>query len=246
MDKCILLLTLFTVNANNLFLLHQPNFNDLYISDYLTLESLSQIRTLTSCAYRCVINRGCVSVFYDKNTKQCDLKSVLYPVTDNSFTQIGSRYYSVYEEGCPKDFIRNRKYHLCYKPYFDTIEWIYDGMSNCDVGGYVLLRANTVEAYRHVSDQLMVTPEGDGYGYYVDGSDEYTEGHWIFEDGTPMTAFIWGDNEPDNSTYSDFIYLKRSNGKYIMSDTQNELYGDYICQKRMNEEENLIGLMALK
>ncbi|ESO85914.1 hypothetical protein LOTGIDRAFT_167671 [Lottia gigantea] len=220
---------LFAGCAADLYLLRRPTHDDLKFDGY-TLENLVNIPTIPFCAFRCYVNTACVSVFYNKIFKSCVLKSVLFMNLQDGIVESGTKYYSVYEDGCPQDFIRNRKYDLCYNTFLAYVER-NEAKELCAENGYVLLRGTSVDAYNHVSNQLMVTP-GNAYGYYIGGSDKITEGRWIFDDGEIMTAFIWGDGEPDNHTDKDVLYLIRlGNGKYEMSDIQPHTRFNYICQK---------------
>ncbi|ESO84357.1 hypothetical protein LOTGIDRAFT_168802 [Lottia gigantea] len=221
-----------TINTNTTFLIKKSEFDNRIIRKFV-LEQVNNTETVTTCVYRCVRDLNCVSFFYNQNQKRCQTNSVGFITPGDGEEESGTKYYSLYEEGCPADFIRNRNLDLCYKPYIETKDDDFgEARDLCVANSYVLVRGKTTEDYKHISDQLRASTDYASKKFWIDGSDSQVEGVWKFDNGQKMTAFFWAQGEPDNTTSGkDNVYLRKSsNGVYEMSDTQYYLDAYRICQ----------------
>ncbi|ESO83247.1 hypothetical protein LOTGIDRAFT_176255, partial [Lottia gigantea] len=219
----------YIVCSMDILMIRREDLEDTTSEDY-TLLHLDNIQSVTICGIQCSRDLACVSFFYNKHSEVCQTKSVQFQPYSYVELEYGNSYYTLHQENCPVDFVRNRKYDLCYKPFLNIVYNVDEAYSNCENDGYVIARAKTDDAYRHICDQLMVTD--DGYGeYIIDGKENISmNGDWWFSNGEQMLAFIWGPDEPIIESDFYYVHLHMEDGKCEMQTTLYTYDYYYICQ----------------
>ncbi|ESP04375.1 hypothetical protein LOTGIDRAFT_170877 [Lottia gigantea] len=205
--------------------------NGVFVIKILTQNKVSKYGFNVRWVTKCSRDLACVSFFYNKYSEVCQTKSVQFQLNSYVEPEYGNSYYTLYQENCPVDFVRNRKYDLCYKPFMNNMaKTVNTDYSNCDNDGYVLVSAKTDDAYRHICDQLMVTDEGNA-DYTIDGEEDFSmNGEWWFSNDEQMLAFIWGPDEPSNESDFYYVHLHVEDGKCEMQNTPYYYDSYYICQ----------------
>ena len=121
------------------------------------------------------------------------------------------------------------------KPFNGHVYFIFDRKVTrhhasllCEqLGGY-LVRIESSEENDFIK-QYILSQEAPASYYWVDGSDAFEEGAWVFNDGKPMTYFNWSVKEPNNYAREHAICLtKRSGWDWGDYDASSRI--QYICE----------------
>ncbi|KAJ3609642.1 hypothetical protein NHX12_024158, partial [Muraenolepis orangiensis] len=94
----------------------------------------------------------------------------------------------------------------CYLVSKQTANWA-SGQQHCQGEGGHLAVIRTPEDQGFLWDQL---PRGHWNAYWIGLSDEDTEGHWKWVDGTPLIGGFWAEGEPNNDIDEDCGYMVKT------------------------------------
>ena len=89
------------------------------------------------------------------------------------------------------------------------------GVANraCQKLGGHLVRINSIEESGFLIKKM--TPTAKGNAYWIDGSDEAKEGHWLFSNDQPVRHFNWTKREPDNASGTQHhVYVNLKTGEW--------------------------------
>ena len=118
-------------------------------------------------------------------------------------------YYKVYDEGVPHSVAQKR----------------------CGMMGGHLVRIETSAKQAFIE---TLASRGKNRGYWIDGTDEETEGTWRFDDGTPMHYFNWGSvyrQQPNNGKGLSHCLVLYRGDKWRWHDNQpGERQWGFICE----------------
>ncbi|XP_071083760.1 uncharacterized protein [Haliotis cracherodii] len=159
------------------------------------------------CVDLCLQNEACVSVFYRRQFRRCQLHDVLFMSPQDGEQGTGTVYYSVGTGDCPSGYVHNRLLNFCYqlqRPYalcqLHQERMTYDkGLADCKSRGEHFVVIDSEDKQNHVVKQINSSLDTGPCNYYFDGSDAANERHWVFHDGRKMTYFPWAPGFPHRS-----------------------------------------------
>ncbi|XP_046556077.1 perlucin-like [Haliotis rubra] len=159
----------------------------------------------------CLMTEACVSVFYRRQHRRCQLHDVLFMSPQDGQEEAGTVYYSLSSGTCPPGYIHNRLLNVCYQLHPDKISYI-EGLADCRSRGEHFLVIDSPDKQSHFVKQVTASTDSKTFGYYIDGSDVATEGQWVYHDSRPMTYFAWAPGCPENRTANkDYIVASKYN-----------------------------------
>ncbi|XP_073319021.1 uncharacterized protein [Pagrus major] len=133
---------------------------------------------------------------------------------------------------CPVDW------HLfnnsCYSVSRVTRDWA-ESKSYCESQGGHLAIIHTAEEQTFVWNLL---PRGHWNAFWIGISDEHTEDHWKWVDGTPLVGGFWEVGEPNNHIDEDCGYIVKTRVMERVAirswyDAPCSMYWRYICEKEV-------------
>lgn len=133
---------------------------------------------------------------------------------------------------CPVDW------HLfnnsCYYISRTTRDWT-DSQSYCQSQGGHLAIIHTAEEQTFVWNLL---PRAHWNAFWFGITDEHTEDHWKWVDGTPLVGGFWEDGEPNNHINEDCGYIVKTEVLERVPirswyDAPCSMYWRFICEKEM-------------
>ncbi|XP_071083578.1 C-type lectin domain family 17, member A-like [Haliotis cracherodii] len=190
------------------------------------LTEVSNVFSGVRCVDLCLQNEACVSVFYRRQHRRCQLHDVLFMTPQDGEQETGTVYYSVTTGDCPSGYVHNRLLNFCYQLHPERI--LYDdGLADCTSRGEHLVVIDSADKQNHVVKQIT-SSSVTCPSYYIDGSDAANEGHWVFHDGRNMTFFLWAQGFPLTSNGRNCMVADRKD-EFLWHDSA--AMGDkcYIC-----------------
>ncbi|XP_046343149.2 perlucin-like [Haliotis rufescens] len=203
------------------------NMADVLVTMNILIE-FSNVLSGVRCVDLCLQNEACVSVFYRRQHRRCQLHDVLFMSPQDGEQETGTVYYSVTTGDCPSGYVHNRLLNFCYQLHPETI--LYDdGLAICKSRGEHLVVIDSEDKQNHLVKQITSSSDTKPCSYYIDGSDAANEGHWVFHDGRNMTFFPWAPDYPLGDSRRDYMLAHR-NGNFLWRNAINLKYKHcYIC-----------------
>ncbi|XP_046556079.1 perlucin-like [Haliotis rubra] len=176
------------------------------------------------------MTEACVSAFYRRQHRRCQLHDVLFMSPQDGQEETGTVYYSLTSGACPPGYIHNRLLNFCYQLHLDKFLYA-EGLADCTTRGEHLVTIDSPDTQSHFVKQVTASTDSTKSSYYIHGSDAATEGQWVYNDGRPVTYFAWDSGSPMNATASrDYIVaLKFSAFRWQDRGPEHSRY--YACEK---------------
>ncbi|XP_067684742.1 perlucin-like [Haliotis asinina] len=205
-------------------------FDHVLVSKPFTFE-MSNISSHTRCVLLCLQNEACVSVFYRRQHRRCQLHDVLFMSPEDGEHENGTMYYSLTTGDCPYGYVHNRLLNFCYQLHAHDVGY-YDGLADCSSRGEHFVVIDSEDKQSHVVKQITSSSAAMAQNYFIDGSDAANEGQWVFYDGRPMTYFAWKPGYPTNlSDDRDYIAANKGDKAFLWQDRKRSKTKFYICEK---------------
>ena len=122
------------------------------------------------------------------------------------------------------------KYKGNYCKVYDEIMPHSMAQKRCEMMGGHLVRVETSAKQAFIE---TLASRGKNRGYWIDGTDEETEGTWRFDDGTPMHYFNWGSGPPqpnnDNGMSHYLVMYRPDKWRWHDNSSGERLWG-FICE----------------
>ncbi|XP_068189210.1 CD209 antigen-like protein 2 [Antennarius striatus] len=133
---------------------------------------------------------------------------------------------------CPPDW--HRFNGSCYLISRTTRDWP-ESKSYCESLGGHLAIIHTAEEQTFLWDLL---PRGHWNAFWFGVTDEHTEDHWKWVDGTPLAGGFWEVGEPNNHIDEDCGYIVKTRVLERVAvrswyDAPCSMYWRFICEKEM-------------
>ncbi|CAG2251309.1 unnamed protein product [Mytilus edulis] len=235
---------------------------DSNLSDKLFNQSALRnvsMASLVRCTRLCLDTSNCKSLFYDRESRRCQLHSApTYKITD-CVDEIGWRFYTKYPGIDPIDTTSPTTPSETTPVPSETTRVPSYVEANCPIGNgytYHLFTDSCIKAYNSNPVKLSVAKtkcqqEGTelvsitnfykwqfvstiigttgNSYYYIQGTKDGT-GVWKLDDGYVMTYFIWGSGEPAAvSANENNVILWTADYAKMYDVGGTDLYG-YICE----------------
>ena len=86
----------------------------------------------------------------------------------------------------------------CYGLKIGYYNW-YEAKDYCEARGGRVARMESEEK------RTFLISKFGGHTYWLGGSDEASEGSWVWSDGSPVTVSYWAGSEPNGGTTEDCL-----------------------------------------
>ncbi|XP_046343150.1 perlucin-like [Haliotis rufescens] len=194
------------------------------------LTEISNVFSGVRCVDLCLQNEACVSVFYRRQHRRCQLHDVLFMSPQDGEQETGTVYYSVTTGDCPSGYVHNRLLNFCYQLYQEKMT--YDkGLADCKSRGEHFVVIDSEAKQNHVVKQINSSSDTRPCNYYFDGSDAANEGHWVFHDGRNMTYLPWAPGFPHGNEKRDYIMAVRGHSFRWYNAIRGAFKQCYLCER---------------
>ncbi|XP_067684652.1 uncharacterized protein [Haliotis asinina] len=215
---------------NSGFAVKWTGFDGRVVSEPLMFE-ISNIYSRIQCVVLCLQNEACVSVFYRRQHRRCQLHDVLFMSPEDGEREAGAVYYSLTAGDCPLEYVHKRLLNFCYQLRL-IIARRDGGLADCTSRGEHFVVIDSEDKQNHIVKQIKSSSGALKRNYFFDGSDAANEGKWILHDGRPMTYFAWAPGYPTNDTDGkDYITAHGGDMTYRWHDRRGRERKWYVCQK---------------
>ncbi|XP_067684472.1 perlucin-like [Haliotis asinina] len=205
------------------------NFTDVLVDSNI-ISDVQNIGNKFTCLGLCLENKACVSVFFRQQQQRCQLHDVLFVSPQDGQEEMGTLYFSITTDGCPPTYVHNRILNFCYEVQFNNLDYI-SGVADCNSRGDHFIVIDSQDKQDHIRKQIVASSDGLQKKYLLDGTDEVTEGTWLFHDGRKMTYSAWAPGYPKNKTADkDFIVADPSD-HFLWGDKEGNTPKRYICER---------------
>ncbi|XP_067684580.1 uncharacterized protein [Haliotis asinina] len=191
------------------------------------LSEFPNVLSGVRCVDLCLQNEACMSVFYRRQHRRCQLHDVLFISPQDGEEEADTVYYSVRTDICPPGFLHNRHLNICYQLHLDRRN-ADDALADCTSRGQHLVVIDNEDKQNHVVKQMKSSSGTRSCSYIIDGSDAAKRGHWVFHDGRNMTFLPWAPGFPETGRGKSHIIARRDSFLW------RNLQGDdkcYICER---------------
>ncbi|XP_071083641.1 C-type lectin domain family 17, member A-like [Haliotis cracherodii] len=196
------------------------------------LSEFSNVLSGVRCVDLCLQNEACVSVFYRRQHRRCQLHDVLFMSPQDGEQETGTVYYSVTTGDCPSGYVHNRLLNFCYQLHQEKMT--YDkGLADCKSRGEHFVVIDSEDKQNHVVKQINSSLDTGPCNYYIDGSDAANEGHWVFHDGRKMTYFPWAPDYPRGDKKRDYLMAGSDYNFRWLNAIRGKYKNFYICGRDM-------------
>ncbi|XP_071083729.1 CD209 antigen-like protein C [Haliotis cracherodii] len=147
------------------------------------------------CASLCHRDVRCVSFSYNILTGRCLLHSVHFYNMMRGVSQLGWRYFKLFTDKCPIDYVFNRVGKFCFKHLREQRLWV-ECVQVCNEGNASLLIIDTPEKQAELARQTRSSQVYDSFNYFLGGYKD--EGTWRWIDGREITLTFWYKSSVSN------------------------------------------------
>ncbi|CAG2197784.1 unnamed protein product [Mytilus edulis] len=157
------------------------------------------------CCHLCLVLDPCKSFIWNGFSRKCYIRSSSLDdfVTDQTVQTVGyvveqySEELAVLCADSGYDWYPDENF--CFQLYTTTLMTHTEAMADCLSKGQRLVRVDTARKHELLKEGIQQLSMAFFLnGLWIDGSDEITKhsSTWLFADGTPITEFHWGKEEP--------------------------------------------------
>ncbi|XP_071083503.1 asialoglycoprotein receptor 2-like [Haliotis cracherodii] len=149
------------------------------------------------CASLCHRDVRCVSFSYNILTGRCLLHSVHFYNMKRGVSQQGWRYFKLFTDRCPLDYVYNRIGKFCFRHDLLQASWS-EHARRCNDSGGSLLIIDTPEKQAEVVKQIGCCQDIQNINLYLGGYK--AEGTWRWVDGREITPTFWYNSTVNKQT----------------------------------------------
>ncbi|XP_046372776.2 perlucin-like [Haliotis rufescens] len=193
------------------------------------ISEVQDIGNKFNCVTQCLQNIACVSAFYRRQHRRCQLHDVLFLSPQDGEQEMGTAYYSVAADGCPSTYVHNRMLNICYQLQLNEKTFV-GGVADCNSRGDHFIVIDTEAKQDHIWKQVNSSTDAVAKKYLIDGSDKATEGTWLLHDGRLMTYLPWSSSEPKNLATKNFI-VADTKDNFLWTVKAGDTPKYYICER---------------
>ncbi|ESO96379.1 hypothetical protein LOTGIDRAFT_174832 [Lottia gigantea] len=197
---CIVLSTTSATNFRQTRAKRRPDFEDKIKESSLLLAS--DTASVTACSLLCMGDIRCVSYFYVRTTRLCQLHSIVFYSQQLTTASPETSYYQLYEDWCLPGDQHNlyRQEDSCYKYYNLTYYLDYEqSIDLCLYYSATMLMVKTEEKYNHIKNYLLDEQHGTyAWDQFFIAARNDT-GTLLWSDNTPVDFTDFASGEPSSN-----------------------------------------------
>ncbi|XP_046542641.1 uncharacterized protein LOC124252975 [Haliotis rubra] len=145
----------FSVQGVTVKMVRSVSFDNRLDERYVVTD-LTGLPHMGACASFCHKDVRCVAIAYNILTGRCLLHSVHFYNMNMGVSQEGWRYFKLFTDKCPKNYVYNRVAKLCFRHYRRADYWT-KCVQRCNERNSSLLIIDTAEKQAELVRQSMCT-----------------------------------------------------------------------------------------
>ncbi|XP_046565730.1 secretory phospholipase A2 receptor-like [Haliotis rubra] len=159
-----------------------------------SLPSGTPVFSLRECVTKCYYQRNCSSLFYDINSKTCQLTTELFEETTLGKTTRDVDYFVWTRDDCDNGFTWRRDLDLCYKLNKSRKTWA-DANKTCHQYDSHLVKVNSAG----IKGLITKISRRSGESIWLGASAPKRFYNWTWTDGSGLDVVFWDKDEPDHN-----------------------------------------------